>query len=368
MARDAAPLVEEAARALESGDPGRALEAAESALARDRRSVAALHYRAAALADLGRLDEAREAYEYALGRGGEDVDLLLGAADFLLRRAGEEPAREDVDAARELARRAGRIARARADGAGVPEAADVDEADVDPDAEAAGEAALLEGQALLQLGDAQEALARLDEARGALPGDLDVRLERGAALFELCRFEEAAAEYREVLAAAPDEPAAHHGLGLALERLGDARRAERHLARARALAPDDYAAPVEIPPDEFEGIVETALGGLPEPVRRYLSNVAIAVEDLPATEELVASDPPLSPGILGIFRGAPLPHKASMDPWSHFPSSIGLFQRNLERYARDRDELVEEIRVTLLHEVGHFLGLDEDELYRRGLD
>jgi predicted Zn-dependent protease with MMP-like domain len=57
-----------------------------------------------------------------------------------------------------------------------------------------------------------------------------------------------------------------------------------------------------------------------------------------------------------------------MDPWSHFPSSIVLYQRNLERAARDRRELVEEIRATLLHEVGHFLGLDEEELWQRGLD
>jgi predicted Zn-dependent protease with MMP-like domain len=57
-----------------------------------------------------------------------------------------------------------------------------------------------------------------------------------------------------------------------------------------------------------------------------------------------------------------------MDPWSHFPSSIVLYQRNLERAARTRAELVEEVRITLVHEVGHFLGLSEDELYQRGLE
>jgi predicted Zn-dependent protease with MMP-like domain len=82
----------------------------------------------------------------------------------------------------------------------------------------------------------------------------------------------------------------------------------------------------------------------------------------------VASSPPLSPTILGIFRGAPYGQKASADPWSHLPSSIVLYQRNLERFAADRDELVEQIGVTLLHEVGHFLGLDEEELAARGLD
>jgi predicted Zn-dependent protease with MMP-like domain len=95
--------------------------------------------------------------------------------------------------------------------------------------------------------------------------------------------------------------------------------------------------------------------------------VAIAVEDLPEVEELLSADPPHSPSILGIFRGAPLAQKGSMDPWSHFPSSIGLFQRNLERMARDEEDLREEIRVTLLHEVGHFLGLDEDDLAALGL-
>jgi len=80
------------------------------------------------------------------------------------------------------------------------------------------------------------------------------------------------------------------------------------------------------------------------------------------------SDPPLSPSILGVFRGAPLGDKASPDPWSHFPSSIVLYQRNLERCASDRNELIEQIGVTLLHEVGHFLGLDEEALRERGLE
>jgi predicted Zn-dependent protease with MMP-like domain len=57
-----------------------------------------------------------------------------------------------------------------------------------------------------------------------------------------------------------------------------------------------------------------------------------------------------------------------MDPWSHFPSSIVLYQKNLERFARSRKELVEQIGITLIHEVGHFLGLDEDELWERGLE
>jgi predicted Zn-dependent protease with MMP-like domain len=159
-----------------------------------------------------------------------------------------------------------------------------------------------------------------------------------------------------------------NALGLLAERRGDAEEARRRFARARKLAPDDFPRPVTLSHQAFEAAVEDALAELPEAVRRYLSNVAITVEDLPSDADLLGSDPPLSPAILGLFRGAPYGQKASMDPWSHLPSSIVLYQRNLERFARTREELIQEIGVTLIHEVGHFLGLDEDELYQRGLD
>ncbi|MGA8891666.1 MAG: metallopeptidase family protein [Anaeromyxobacteraceae bacterium] len=236
------------------------------------------------------------------------------------------------------------------------------------DAELAARLALAEGHALLALGDSPAALRRIEQASPDLPGDLDLLAARASALYELCRFEEAADALTRVVHEDPDDAGSHWLLGLCLERLGRGAAAERHLARARTLAPDDFPEPVTLSPDAFEQVVEAALAELPEVVRRYLANVAIAVEDLPEPAELRMSDPPHSPSILGIFRGSPLGDKASMDPWSHFPSSIGLFQRNLERYARDREELVEEIRVTLLHEVGHFLGLDEDDLERLGLD
>ncbi len=236
------------------------------------------------------------------------------------------------------------------------------------DAELSARLALAEGQALLSLGDAPAALGRIREAARTLPDDLDVLAEEASALHELCRFEEAAALLERVVHEDPDDAGSHWLLGLCLERLGRGAAAERHMDRARALAPDDFPEPVSLSPDAFEAVVEEALAELPGPVRRWLENVAVTVEDLPDPEELRLSDPPHSPTILGIFRGAPLGEKASMDPWSHFPSGIALFQRNLERYSRDRDELLEEIRVTLLHEVGHFLGLDEEELRERGLD
>ena len=344
-------LADDAAAYFESGEFERALSSAERACELLPQFVPALHWRAAALAEMGRMEDARVAYEQALAAGPEDVDLLLGTADFYVNRLQEpETHRERLERGLELARRARRLARRR----------------YDPDF--AAELILLEGMALSQLGYAAEALPCLEEAIKERPDDLDALLERGFALYELCRFDDAHAQLLEVLRKWPQESWAHHMLGLIAERQGDAKEAARRFERARKLAPDEFPSGVELACDSFDAAVEDALLSLPEQVRNYLSNVAITVEDLPSEDDLLTSDPPLSPSILGIFRGSPLGQKASMDPWSHLPSSIVLYQKNLERFARNRQELVEQIGITLIHEVGHFLGLDEEHLWQLGVE
>jgi predicted Zn-dependent protease with MMP-like domain len=208
----------------------------------------------------------------------------------------------------------------------------------------------------------------LDEVLADDPDHPDALLERGFALFELCRLEDARETLERAATLDPRAASAHQTLGLIAERAGDADEARRRFDKARAIAPDDFPEAIHLSAAEFDEVVENALAELPESIRRWLSNVAITVDDLPTDDDLLGSSPPLSPSILGLFRGSPLGDKASMDPWSHFPSSIALYQRNLERFARDRHDLIEQIAVTLLHEVGHFLGLDEDELLERGLD
>jgi predicted Zn-dependent protease with MMP-like domain len=344
-------LVDAAGDAFESGRFEEALARADEALAAGPRSVAAQHYRAAALAECGRLEEAREAYERALAVAKDDVELLLGAADLHVNRLQEdEPDRALVERGLELARRGSRLARRAGE------------------AELAGELAWLEGAALNQLGRPDEALPRLAEAAAALPDSVDVLLEQGIALYELSRLDEGREILRRAERLDPEEPWIHHHLGLVAERRGDDEEARRRFSRARKLAPDEFPKPIALSPAAFDQAVEDALAKLPEQVRRYLSNVAITVEDLPSDHDLLAADPPLSPSILGIFRGPPYGRNDAVDPWTHLPSSIALFQRNLERFARSRADLIEQIGVTLVHEVGHFLGLDEDELYERGLD
>ena len=92
--------------------------------------------------------------------------------------------------------------------------------------------------------------------------------------------------------------------------------------------------------------------------------VAVTVEELPSDEILLDESPPLDPDqLLGLFVGIPLSDAAAGGAGA-LPPRILVFKRNLERLALDIDELEEEIAVTVYHELGHYLGLDEDDLAR----
>ncbi|HEY3447570.1 MAG TPA: metallopeptidase family protein [Myxococcales bacterium] len=340
-------LLDQAEVALGDGEPERALAAAEAALALGPKSADALHCRAAALTALSRTDEAHDAYRAALKAAPDNLEVLRGAIDLLVVDLGEE--HDALEDALDLCERALKLARRRGE------------------QELLADFLLLCGMALGKLGQTRQALPPLEEAARLAPGDPEIGLERGIALFTLLRLEDARQALEAVLEQEPREAWAHHYLGLIAERRGDQDAAKRHLRRARTLSPEDFPAPIELSPQEFDRAVHDALEQLPERVRRYLTNVSISVEELPADEDL-AGDPPLAPDLLGLFSGPAYTERKTDDPWSHFPSAIVLYQKNLQRSCRSRDELIEQIGITLVHEVGHFLGLSEEELYDRGLD
>ena len=346
---DASPaaLAEEGRDLLSDGSSERALACADEALRLSPRLVAALSLRAGALGALGRLDDARLAWARALAIDPSDPEALLGAAELHVRRLG--PARDALETGLEYALRGARAATAR------------------KDRTLAARLVLVAGMAENDLGRSHLALPHLDRAAAVLPSDADVAYERGVALYELCRFEDARRAFERALALAPDDAWALHQLGLVAERRGDRARADALLARARKLAPADF--PPELPVDEeaFRKDVRTAIAQLPERERRALEEVPVEIQDLPETDDLVAVDPPLSPSILGLFRGPPEdePCSAADGPRCR---EIVFFRKNLLRFAHDRQELEHQVRVTLLHELGHLHGEDDDELRARGLE
>jgi predicted Zn-dependent protease with MMP-like domain len=336
------------ADAFEAGDFEGALAQADALLSEAPGVAEALHYRAAALAELGRLEEAGRAYGRALKEAPEDLEILLSAADCLISRAGED--REAVEEGLGLCARGRKLAE-RAD-----------------DVELLFEFLLLEGMGLNQLGECERALVSLEAALGHAPRSVDAQVERGIALFELCRFAEAQAAFERVLKDAADDPWSHHYLGLLAERRGDGKEAKKRFGRAQQLAPEEFPPPVALSEAEFDKALEDAVKALPAHVKEYLDNATIAVEDIPSDEDLVGQAPPLSPCILGVFRGTPVGERSVTNAYDHFPAAIVLYQKNLERFARTREELIEQIGITVMHEVGHLMGLDEDDLWQRGLD
>jgi predicted Zn-dependent protease with MMP-like domain len=105
---------------------------------------------------------------------------------------------------------------------------------------------------------------------------------------------------------------------------------------------------------KFEALVAQALHGLPRTFREKLTNVAIIVEDLPPREAEAAGL------LLGLFHGIPRTEKSVFS--SSPPDRIFLYQRNIEAVCASEADVRQQIRATLLHEVGHYFGLSEDEL------
>jgi predicted Zn-dependent protease with MMP-like domain/Flp pilus assembly protein TadD len=162
----------------------------------------------------------------------------------------------------------------------------------------------------------------------------------------------------------PGQADAHHGLGLIYEDRGDREamvRAWQDTLRLDRAAPPP---PWHMTPAEFEEVAEEAMAELPDEVLARLENVPVLIDDLPS-EDLVTEG--YDPRLLGLFSGVPLPEKSHISDQRPVIDAVHLYQRNLERHSADRDELADQIRITVLHETAHFFGLEDDDLDALGL-
>ena len=118
--------------------------------------------------------------------------------------------------------------------------------------------------------------------------------------------------------------------------------------------------------ETFEEIVRAALDSLPEEFAQHLENVAVIVEDEP--EAALLRSLGMRPGrdtLLGLYHGVPLPERGTTFG-NALPDRISLYYRPLLRACRTPEQLRREIRRTVIHEIGHFFGLDESELRKLG--
>jgi predicted Zn-dependent protease with MMP-like domain len=221
---------------------------------------------------------------------------------------------------------------------------------------------------LLDDGDPAEALAELTALRGKVEDEPLLRYYRALACFDLARFEEAEAELASLCESDLDPATLHSTLAQVREHLGRFAEAEADDRAAHAADPELFPLPLRLSRTEFESVVDAARARLPENLSARLEEIAIVVEDLPPRAILVHPEGEgLAPDLLGLFVGRNL-REESVFEVPGLPAAIYIYQRNLERACRSREELIAEIETTLYHELGHYLGLEEEQLRDRGMD
>jgi predicted Zn-dependent protease with MMP-like domain len=128
--------------------------------------------------------------------------------------------------------------------------------------------------------------------------------------------------------------------------------ARRHPERRVALPPERH--------ERFEVLVERALDALPDELAGLLENVAIVIDDLPTPEQARRGGAGPDGWLYGLYEGIPaVEYGADLVP---FPNKITLFRLPLETDFPDPDELADEVRRTVIHEVAHHAGIGEDRL------
>jgi predicted Zn-dependent protease with MMP-like domain len=209
--------------------------------------------------------------------------------------------------------------------------------------------------------DARRWLARLSELAGE--DHIDVLYAHARLSWIEDGPAAARSELERVIAADPEHSDAHYDLGCIAEEEGDRETMIRQFLRARALdAVHDQAhgIGVEAQLAHIEQVAREVLEALPPLFAERLAHVPVILEDRPS-RALVADG--FDPRAFGLFDG---PTDGVRDEPA--PTRIVLYAANLLAEFPDEPELSEQIEVTVLHEVGHFFGLDEDGLERLGLD
>lgn len=223
-------------------------------------------------------------------------------------------------------------------------------ADADADAEEAGDLWRYVAWSQFEQGRLKEALT---SARRASDG-----LYEAKALFHQWDLPGAMQALSRFEGAGEDAAEAAWYRGVLCEFRGDP--AEPHFAEAHRLAPELFALPARLTDEEVDGVIRSAIAALPPVLRRAVDETVIEVCNLPKPH------PDVDPLSMGLYHGM---SRIERDlEVSGLPPRILIYRLNIERFAADRETAIDELRITLLHEVGHHLGFDEKGVADLGLE
>jgi len=113
---------------------------------------------------------------------------------------------------------------------------------------------------------------------------------------------------------------------------------------------------------KFEKLVEQAYERIPDKFTDKIENVAITVEDYPTNEDLETLKIRGKGILLGLYRGTPLPQR-SVWQGARLPDTIVIYQKDIERVCRSDKEIEDRVNEVLQHEIAHYFGLSDDEIY-----
>jgi predicted Zn-dependent protease with MMP-like domain len=116
---------------------------------------------------------------------------------------------------------------------------------------------------------------------------------------------------------------------------------------------------------QFAKLVERALDELPEAFAEHLQEVALEIRDRPTPKQLRDLGLEEDQLLLGLYHGRPRTERSVMDG-PHLPDVIYIFQEDVELASASEHDLVDQVRTTVLHEIGHHFGMDEDDLDQLG--
>lgn len=231
----------------------------------------------------------------------------------------------------------------------------------DPDALA------LKGDVLADCGEFRGALAHYERAHELVADWEDGELRRASMLLEMGYLDEAQDLLDVALGRNPERADLHLTQGLVFELAGNELGAERHFRKARAHDPL-LNAPIRVTEEHFMEMARLSWERFPADIKANFDNLDIFVRDLPDPEACREAETPLSMLVLGYFDGPMRNMRSTEDPFSHMPSTVFLFKKNHERICANLAELEAQIDITLKHELGHFLGLEEHDMERLGLE
>jgi predicted Zn-dependent protease with MMP-like domain len=120
--------------------------------------------------------------------------------------------------------------------------------------------------------------------------------------------------------------------------------------------------PMIVSPEEFDRWIQEALAELPPRFAALAAEVAIVVEEEPSLEVLRDLELESEDDLLGLYQGIPIDQTSFFQPAGELPARISIYRGPILRLCRTQAEVIQEVRDTVVHELGHHVGLDDDEM------